>query len=331
MAAGGGSGAVAVTTSASCAWTAVSTASWITVTNGAAGSGNGTVNFTGATNTGPARSGTITIGGQTFTVNQAAAAACTFGIAPPNQSVAAAGGSGGVAVTTAAGCAWTAVSTATWITVTSGASGSGNGTVNFTAAANTGPARSGTITIGGQTFTVNQAAAAACTFGVAPANQSMAAAGGSGTVTVTAAAGCAWTAVSTASWITVTSAASGSGNGSVNFTVAANTGAARSGTMTIGGQTVTINQAALCTYTITPTSQQFGALGGMGTVAVTAPASCTWTAVSNTPPWIVVTGGASGTGNGTVTISVLLNITLMNRSGTVTIANQTLAVTQSGL
>jgi hypothetical protein len=44
--------------------------------------------------------------------------------------------------------------------VTKGASGSGDGTVEFTVAANaTGAARSGTITIGGQVFTVQQAGA----------------------------------------------------------------------------------------------------------------------------------------------------------------------------
>jgi hypothetical protein len=65
-----------------------------------------------------------------------------------------------VAVTTQATCAWTAVSNATWITVTSGAAGTGNGTVGFSAAANTGAARTGTLTIAGQTFTVTQSAVA---------------------------------------------------------------------------------------------------------------------------------------------------------------------------
>ena len=41
--------------------------------------------------------------------------------------------------------------------MTSGASGSGNGTVAFSVAANTNSARTGTLTIGGQTFTVTQA------------------------------------------------------------------------------------------------------------------------------------------------------------------------------
>ena len=61
-------------------------------------------------------------------------------------------------VTAGTGCAWTAVSNATFITITSGSSGSGNGSVGYSVAANTGStSRNGTMTIAGQTFTVTQA------------------------------------------------------------------------------------------------------------------------------------------------------------------------------
>ena len=40
--------------------------------------------------------------------------------------------------------------------ITSGASGSGNGTVAFTVAANPGASRNGTIVVAGQTFTITQ-------------------------------------------------------------------------------------------------------------------------------------------------------------------------------
>ncbi|MBP6821374.1 MAG: BACON domain-containing protein, partial [Acidobacteria bacterium] len=53
---------------------------------------------------------------------------------------------------------WTATSNAAWITITSGTSGTGNGTVNYSVATNTGAIRSGTMTIAGQTFTVMQSA-----------------------------------------------------------------------------------------------------------------------------------------------------------------------------
>jgi hypothetical protein len=56
----------------------------------------------------------------------------------------------------ATGCAWTAVPTTQWITITSGASGNGNGTVAFSATANSGARRSGTIVVAGETFTITQ-------------------------------------------------------------------------------------------------------------------------------------------------------------------------------
>ena len=56
-------------------------------------------------------------------------------------------------VLTSPGCAYTAISNASFLTITGGASGSGNGSVTYDVAANSGPARSGTITAAGQTFT----------------------------------------------------------------------------------------------------------------------------------------------------------------------------------
>ncbi|KJR41010.1 protein of unknown function DUF1566 [Candidatus Magnetoovum chiemensis] len=53
-------------------------------------------------------------------------------------------------------CAWTATSNDSWITVTSGASGTGSGTVGYTVSANTGRLRVGTISIESETFTVRQ-------------------------------------------------------------------------------------------------------------------------------------------------------------------------------
>jgi hypothetical protein len=77
---------------------------------------------------------------------------CT--LATPGQTAAAGGATGSVAIT--ANGTWGVIAVAPWITVTSAASGTGNGTVTFTAAANTGAARSGSILIGGQTYTVHQ-------------------------------------------------------------------------------------------------------------------------------------------------------------------------------
>jgi FG-GAP repeat protein/all-beta uncharacterized protein len=83
-----------------------------------------------------------------------------FATFPSSFNVGTAGTSGNLAVQTNASCPWTAQSNASWITITSGASGAGNGNVGFTVAANTGPQRTGTMTVGGQTVTVSQDSAA---------------------------------------------------------------------------------------------------------------------------------------------------------------------------
>jgi Zn-dependent metalloprotease len=84
-----------------------------------------------------------------------------------------------------------------------------------------------------------------------------------------------------------------------------------------------------CTFSISPTSASVAAAGGTGTVGVTATAGCTWSALSNSA-FITVTGGASGTGNGTVSYSVAANTATTSRNGTITIAGQTFTVTQAG-
>ncbi|MGH9140226.1 MAG: BACON domain-containing protein, partial [Vicinamibacterales bacterium] len=245
----GSTGTIQVTANAGCAWTAAETSSWLTIASGTSGTGNGSINYRIAANTGAARTATIVVAGKTFTIAQAAAPppACTFSISPSSQNVADTGGSGSIAVTASAGnCAWTATTSAVWITITTGAAGTGNGAVAFTAAANTGTAsRTATIAAAGRTFTITQAAPLPpCTITIAPAAQNVADAGGPASVTVTASQGtCAWTATANVAWLTVTSGASGTGSGTVAFSVAANTGAARTGTLTIGGQTFTVSQA----------------------------------------------------------------------------------------
>ncbi len=89
------------------------------------------------------------------------AVGCTFSIAPTSESFPASGGTGSLALMAPDGCMWTASSNDSWITITSGESGSGNGTVEYSVAANPGASsRTGTMTIAGQTFTVTQAGTA---------------------------------------------------------------------------------------------------------------------------------------------------------------------------
>ena len=333
--AGGPGTTVTVSTNAGCAWTASSSAPWITVTAGATGNGNGSVGFSVASNTGSARIGTLTIAGETFTVAQAGSPSCAYSINPTSQSIGASGGNATpVAVSTSPGCAWTATSGAAWISITSGAAGTGDGNVTFTVGENTGNGRSGTLNIAGQTVTVMQAAGATCSYTINPDSQSIGALGGPGTlVAVSTGSGCSWSATSDANWLTVNSGGSGSGNGTVIFTVAPNLATERVGTLTIAGRTFTVTQSAPpvpCVYQISPTSDSIGAQGGaLPAVAVSTTGGCVWSAASNVS-WITVTGGASGTGNGTVSLTVAANPGAA-RVGTVTIAGHTFTVTQGAL
>ncbi len=86
-----------------------------------------------------------------------------------------------------------------------------------------------------------------------------------------------------------------------------------------------------CTYSISPEASTKEATGGGGSVGVSAPSGCIWAAVSNDPPWLSVTSGGTGSGNGTVNYSVAANTGTTQRVGTLNIADKTFTLTQSGL
>lgn len=83
---------------------------------------------------------------------------CTYTISPTSQSFTSSGGTGSVSVTASSGsCAWNATESLDWVTITSGASGTGSGTVNYSVASNSSASsRTGNITIAGQTFSISQ-------------------------------------------------------------------------------------------------------------------------------------------------------------------------------
>jgi hypothetical protein len=237
----GSTSAFSVVTGTSCTWTPVSSVAWITITS-ATGSGIGQVNYTVAPNTtGLQRIGTITVGGVTVTFTQAASS-CTYSVTPTSVSVPSIGSTSAFSVTSGTSCTWTAVSSVSWITVTS-ATGAGIGQVNYTVAANTtGLQRIGTITVAGQAVTFTQAATS-CTYSITPTTVTAPPAGNAYTVSVTTGASCSWSASTAASWITITAGATGIGVGSVSFTVAG-TSTSRIGAVTIAGQGVTVTQSA---------------------------------------------------------------------------------------
>lgn len=141
-------------------WSATSNASWITITPAFPTIGNATVQFGVTDNTAAApRTGTISVGGSVYTITQLGSS--TLSLSSTSTTIGAGSAVGSVNVNTFVGITWTATTNAAWLTITSGASGTGSGTVTWSAVANPNTtARVGTLTIGGQAYTVNQAGTA---------------------------------------------------------------------------------------------------------------------------------------------------------------------------
>ena len=133
-----------------------------------------------------------------------------------------------------------------------------------------------------------------------------------------------WTASTNAPWLAITSGDSGTGNGTVTYSVAANpemTG--RSGTITVAGnglvRTCTVTQAGVSpVLSIGPTTTNVPSAASIG-VQISVAANVSWTASTNVP-WLWITGGGAGVGNGTVTFGVSANGGTSGRTGTILVA-----------
>ena len=101
-------------------------------------------------------------------------------------------------------------------------------------------------------------------FSIAPQNTVVAINGGSGTVNVTAPGGGCWVAASNVPWITVTSGTRGVGSDIVSYTVSANTGAERTGTIVIGSQTFTVFQGSAIAVSLDDASRTWRTGGDAG-------------------------------------------------------------------
>ena len=202
--------------------------SWLTVTNVT----NGVVSFAFAAGSNN-RVGHISLLGQNITVSQfndtLSASLSYMGPAAGTSNVV-------LTVESAGPQAWTATSQASWLHLPV-SSGSGSATVSYTVDPNPGTAREGTLTIGGQTLVVIQEP-------LALGWNARAEGPGAGTDSVVLSSlGAPWTATANAAWLHLSAGnQSGTGNQNVVFTFDANTGATRTGTLTIAGMTLTITQ-----------------------------------------------------------------------------------------
>ena len=237
---------------------------------------------------------------------------CSYSLTPSSLSFGASGGSGSVTVTAGAQCTWTASSDRGWMSITSGAGGTGDGVVSVSLTPNTNTTeRTGTLTIAGQSVAVREDGQAPCTIDISPANASFGKDSATGTFAVSAGDQCQWSAVSTTAWIAVTSGSTGTGNGDVGYSIERNSElTGRTGTITVGSRTFTITQAAdsppapVCEYSVTPVEfTPCMSVSYTMTATITTQAGCTWTAEPDAS-WIALTAGQSGSGPGVVSFRV---------------------------
>jgi uncharacterized repeat protein (TIGR01451 family) len=330
----GGTASVQVILFANCPWTAQSQAPWIVITSLPGGNGNGSVNYrVDPNNTGSPRSGTMTVAGQTFTVNQTTTP-CQYTLNPPSANYPAAGGSSSVNVTALTGCFWKPNSNDTWIIVASGGA-TGSGAFNYTVLANPdGLPRTGTVTVGPAIFSVTQAAAP-CVFTLSPTGKLMDLVGSESSFDLLCPNGCNWNATASDAWITITSDDSGSGPATINFLVRDNPDASpRQGSISVGGQSFTIVQDSTatpdCNFQIAPVAAAYNAAAGNGSLQIIAEERCPWEAVSNAS-WTHVTGQVVGIGTQVITYHVDANLSRSARATTIRVGGQTFRIKQKGM
>lgn len=348
--AAGGQGSLTVSTGATCSWSVEGATGWVGELSATSGVGPGPVRFTVQPN--PAEAGreqVLTVATRPFRIAQEGRGSCTYSVSPEQQAFADEGGTGQAAVTTPAGCQWTATSQAAWIAITSGAEGQGAGSVSYVVAANNGTAsRRGTLTIATRTLSVEQSgegppAPQDCHYAVDPVRFEPCMPAGQVTAGVTTEQGCPWTAAASESWLRLTRGTSGSGQGVITITFTDNYDAPRDGIVMVrwptptAGQNVRVEQAG-CLYAVSRATIDVSASAGTGTFDVLQQAMpntcggptqdrCVWTARSSVS-WITITSSMPRAGDNPVHFDVAAN-TGAARTGTITVRDKSVTVTQA--
>ena len=366
IAAAGGSGAIGIATSRECEWRIRAESDWLTFSAPTTGQGAADVAFSVQPNRSTLpRSVDLLVADKRVTISQEAAT-CPWNVSPSEIVIGSAGGRRTVRLTTEDFCSWVVTSRDSWAIVDpASTNGKGSADIVLRISTNDGRERTANVDVPGGPVVIRQDEAPPpptplppapppptpppptpppstpppgpepppppppCTFQVTPASfNEVVSSGTQLQVDVTTQAGCAWTAASNAQWVTIPSGSSGTGTGRAQLTVADNTGAARSGTIVIAGQTVTVTQQSRppCAYSISPGSYNPSSTGGTIAVAVTTTAGCDW-AVSGNPAWASAVP-AAGVGSGTTTLTVQANSGAA-RSATLRIAGRDFVVQQT--
>ena len=329
----GGTGTIDVMAGDRMGWQARANVDWVNVTP-TSGAGPGSVTFTVAPlNEVGTRQGTLTVAGQTFTVFQYGR---RIKISPTKAEYDYLTHVIPITVDALAITEWTVTPQSSWISVVDGGNGKGGDLVTIAIAENPSwKARTGTVQIGTETFTVAQKGRTALEFDINPATTTASVEGANGLIGVMATPDLPWSAESKANWLTVyTQSASGAGNGNVVYSAAPNpTLFERSGTIVVtpgdkavSAKTHTVSQPAAVSA-LSTNGYDFAAVGESCELKVSLADIVEWQ-IQNTNSWLTVVGATNRVGPGMVTLQASPNETVYSKEGTVTIARKLFHVTQ---
>jgi hypothetical protein len=251
IAAGTHTAQVHVVTQSGCGWTASSQTGFVGITSGFSGAGDGTVSFHIESNdSGEERAGHVTVAGTVVAINQSGSVGCDYSVMPTVARISPASESGAVVVTTAPGCVWSAHASG-FLSVIGEMTRSGPGVLMYTAPANPSTSsRTDSLLIAGTTVSITQSGmlsvtnhpSESCPISLSLDAVAVPASGGNRVIDFFTPQTCSWEADSTDSWITITSQTGGTGSDGVEFSVAGNTGSARSGAVVVGSHVIEVFQ-----------------------------------------------------------------------------------------
>lgn len=343
ISAAGGSGVVRIQTNRECSWTMPQLPSWVKLNQPVTPQGPAELEFTADENRSTSlRAWEVVIADQRAVVSQEAAT-CTWSVTPSKLSIDASGGDAHAALKTEDFCSWELLSPAPWIALTP-ERGQGAADITIHVSRNTGGRRTENVRAAGVAIEIAQREAppppapappapappkpvppppttpppvpeppappapppTPCTFTVESVRYADVPATATALqIDVSTQAACTWSAQSNIEWVKVPGDTK-SGTARIEVNVSANSGSARTASIVVAGQSVTIEQRAVaCTFTVTPNSFTADAAGGSVSVSVNAPAVCAWT-TTGAPTWVTVSP-LNGSGPATLSIAAAAN------------------------
>lgn len=180
---------------------------------------------------------------------------------------------------------------------------------------------------------VHTLVAQTCTVSLSPSGLSLGSGGGNGAIAVTATqTGCVWTATTNAPWISLT-VSTGVAPSPVSYTIGANPGTTiRSGIIDVNGVSFVVFQdgsiTPACQAVLTPNAITVPSAGQTGSLTVTVPQNCGWSATSSVS-WAQVFPAAAAT-SGPIEYSVFPNFRPVARVGSITVGGAPFAIGQAG-